>query len=185
MLKSLSRRLGRVVLEARREAGKRGANSIDVNSLVAGLIIEDQEPNSMDVDEQDPAVRKYREMEPKPLTLMLRPGGGIKRDAFFSAGVAAGLLAKLNDALPKSASVPDNTPILTSPEFDRVFHAADDLRRELQQSNVETLDLLAAAFKEPCEATRLLVGAGITEEKVLQTIHAGGDLEKGSRSRNP
>ena len=44
---------------------------------------------------------------------------------------------------------------------------------------VVPLDLLAAALREPCEGTKFLQAAGITEEKVVQAIRPGGDLEHG------
>ena len=50
---------------------------------------------------------------------------------------------------------------------------------------VVPLDLLAAALWEPCEATQMLKEAGITEEKVLETIRVGGDLEKGTPPETP
>lgn len=61
MLENFSRRATKVVIEARLDAGKRGADSMDVNSLVAALIVEDQDPKSLDLNEEDPAVKKLLE----------------------------------------------------------------------------------------------------------------------------
>jgi hypothetical protein len=87
----------------------------------------------------------------------------------------------------------------TSAAYDRVLDVAAKMPSEFQQSKVQIrfgspdrppgmyqavvpLDLLAAALTEQCEASKMLQEAGITEEKVLQTIRAGGDLETGSSS---
>jgi hypothetical protein len=61
----------------------------------------------------------------------------------------------------------------TSPEFQRAFSAAENLRQQFHRAKIEPLDLLAAALNEPCEASRLLIDAGITEEKVLQFPRSG------------
>jgi hypothetical protein len=61
MLENFSRRARKVVIEARLDAAKRGADSMDVNSLVAALIVEDQDPKSLDLNEEDLAVKKLRE----------------------------------------------------------------------------------------------------------------------------
>jgi ATP-dependent Clp protease ATP-binding subunit ClpA len=185
MLDNLSRRALRVVMEARLEAGKRGANSIDVNSLVIGLITEDQNPTSMNLNEQDARVKRVREMETKPLAVAFPAIAWIKRRTFFPSEVAAKLLVELNETLPKSNSVPGTAEIPTSPGFDHVLAAAENLRQELHQSKVEPLEMVAAALREPCEAARMLHEAGITEEKVFQAIRAEGDLEKRSSSPTP
>ncbi len=183
MRQNFSRRAAVAVMEARRESGKRGADVVGLNSLIAGLIAEDQDQNSMDLNERDPDVKRYREMEPKPALFPRK--SWIKREPFFSPELASSLLVKLNDILPKSSGVPDAAPIPTSPEFDRAVDVADNLRQEFHQARVEPLHLLAAALREPCEGTKMLQEAGITEEKVLQTIRAGGDLEKGNSSGTP
>jgi protein-disulfide isomerase len=183
MRHNFSRRAAFVVMEARRESGKRGASVVDLNSLIAGLIVEDQDQNSMNLNEQDPDVKRSREMEPRPTLFPLK--SWIKREPFFPRELASNLLAKLEDILPKSRGVPDTTPIPTSLEFDRAVSVADNLRQEFHQDRVEPLHLLAAALREPCEGTKVLQEAGITEEKVLQTIRAGGDLERGTSAKTP
>jgi hypothetical protein len=103
----------------------------------------------------------------------------------------------MNGILPRSKSLPPTAEMHTSAAFDRVLDAAKKLPSEFHQSEVHVnvgtadrrigmyqavvpLDLLAAGLHEPCEGTKMLQEAGITEEKVFQTIRAGGDLEKGT-----
>jgi hypothetical protein len=183
----LSERATGVLIVAIEEAQQRGADSIDVNDLVLALIIEDQEPNA-------PLL-----FEDTPPGVLFPPGvmpAGRAHKAFFSPKVAVDILVKLNGNLPRSKPVPHGTEMQTSPAYDRVLITASKLpsafhQSEMQVSNmpahppglyqaVVPLDLLAAALKESCEATKMLQEAGITEEKVLQTIRAGGDLEHGT-----
>jgi hypothetical protein len=93
--------------------------------------------------------------------------------SLLSREIAAGFLAKLSEILPRSTPIPDNTEMPTSPEFERVFSAVEHLRQEFHRAKVEPLDLLAAALKEPCEASRLLIDAGITEENCSSSREAG------------
>lgn len=173
MLENFSRRAMRVVMEARLEAGRRGAPSIDVNSLVIGLITEDQDPASMGLNEQGPNVKRFLDSNPKPLAVLFPPSAGIKREAFFASEAAASLLAKLNEAIPRSSLIPNGFEMRTSPEFDRVLNVADRLREEFHRSKVQPPDILAAALNESCEATRLLKESGTTEEKVLEVLGNG------------
>ncbi len=189
---NLSERAGHVVLVALREAQQRGADTIDVNDLVVALVIEDQEPDAPGLFESPPGA-------------LFLPGAVPSVSAhkpFFSPKVAIDVLVKMNEVLPRSKSLPHGTEMHTSAAYDRVMDVAKDLPSQFHQSEVQVnvgtpnrpigmyqavvpLDLLAAALREPCGATKMLQEAGITEEKVLQTIRAGGDLESGSSSRTP
>jgi Clp amino terminal domain, pathogenicity island component len=174
---TLSRRAGRVVLEARLKAGSRGADSIGADDLVVALITEDQDPNSLELNEQHPNVKRYREKEPKPLGVLFPRECWIPREQFFPSEVAARLLAKLHEILPRSSSIPSTSEMHTSLEFDRAFDVAEHLRNEFHQSKVHPLHLLAAVLREPCEATAMLREAGISEEKVLQALARGSVVE--------
>jgi ATP-dependent Clp protease ATP-binding subunit ClpA len=192
MLENFSRRARKVVIEARLDAGKRGADSMDVNSLVAALIVEDQDPKSLDLNEEDPAVKKLleermaqakkvrHEKEPLLRLIMMPQECWKSREPFFAPDVAADLLTTLSKILPAFKSVAPSVEIRTSPEFMRAFEAAEGIRNEFHHAKVYPLHLLGAALREACEATKMLQEAGITEEKVLQTIRAGGDSEKGA-----
>jgi ATP-dependent Clp protease ATP-binding subunit ClpA len=160
-----------------------------VNSLVAALIVEDQNPKSLDLNEEDLAVKKLleermahakkvRHEKERLLRLIMMPQESWKsREPFFAPEVAADLLTTLSKILPAFKSVAPSVEIRTSPEFMRAFEAAEGIRNEFHHAKVYPLHLLAAALREACEATKMLREAGITEEKVLQTIRAGGDSE--------
>lgn len=185
-----------VILTAIREAQQRGTVTMDVNDLIVALIIEDQEPLSAFLfDETPPGIPTFV------------PGGATvgtsvtEHEPFLPPRVAMGILVKMNGILPRSKSLPSSTQLQTSAALNRVLSAAQQLPAQLHQADVLVrnsgvhppgmyqavvpLDLLAAALQEPCEATKLLQQAGITEEKVLQRIRAGGDLEKGTSSETP
>jgi len=179
-----SERARHVVLVALLESQQRGTDIIDVNDLIVALVIEDQDPNAVALFEESP------------------PGGVplvSAHEPFLPPKVAVDVLVKMNGILPRSKSLPQTTEMQTSAAYDRVLDAAAKMPSEFQQSEVQIrfgtpehppgmyqavvpLDLWAAALREPCEATKMLQEAGITEEKVLQTIRAGGDLENGSSS---
>ena len=177
-----------------REAQQRGTDIMDVNDLIVSLIIEDQEPNAAFLFNEAPSGALWNFVPPGANT------SSTAHEPFFPPRVAIDLLVKMNGFLPKSNSLPSTTQMQTSPALERVLNAAQQLPAQLNQSKVQIrnsatpgmyqavvpLDLLAAALREPCEGTKLLQAAGITEEKVLQTIQAavqaGGDLETGRLS---
>lgn len=64
--------------------------------------------------------------------------------------MAAELLAKLKKILPRSN--PRTDGMLTSPQFDRAFEVAEQLRNDFHQKDVQPLHVLAAAMRELCEA---------------------------------
>ena len=97
----------------------------------------------------------------------------IPRQPFLPLEIANDLLTKLKERLPKSGSIPHTAGIPTSPELERVFDVAEQLRREFHQSEVQPLHVLAAALREVSEAADMLQEAGITEEKVLQDLRSG------------
>lgn len=183
LVETLSRRAKRLLLEALLTAKERGADSIDVNDLVVALITEDQNPDSLELNVQHPAVKRFLEREPRPPGVLFPRECWIPREPFFAPEVAADLLAKLKEILARSN--PRTDGMRTSPEFERAFDVAEQLRNEFHQNEVQPLYVLAAALREPCEATRMLQAAGITEEKVLQLLRSRSDLENGRSIPNP
>ncbi len=194
--RNLSERAGMVILTAIREAQQRGTDTMDVNDLIVALIIEDQEPlGAFLFDEASPRLPNLLPGGVRPHT------SASEHTPFLLPRVAIGMLVKMNGILHRSSSLPSTTQMRTSDALDRVLDAARQLPAQLHQGEVLVrnsginppgmyqavvpLDLLAAALQEPCEGTKMLQEAGITEEKVLQTIRAGGDLEKGSSSETP
>jgi ATP-dependent Clp protease ATP-binding subunit ClpA len=181
MPETFSRRAMKAILVARLEAGQRGAEYITLDDLVVGLITEDQDPTSMELNYESPNVKEFLERQPKPLGVLFPLEAWKKREQFFPSDVADELLAKLKEILPRSSSIPHTTAMHTSPEFQTAIQAAEQLQKEFHQEKVHPLHLLAAALREPCESTKLLQEAGITEKKVILTIRA--DLENRSSSQ--
>jgi hypothetical protein len=180
-LHNLSERARNVTLVSLLEAQQRGTDTVDVNDLILALVIEDQDWDAVALFD-------------------LRPSGGVPlvtaHKPFLSPKVAVDVLVRMNAILPRSINLPSTTEMRTSAGYDRVLGAAAIMPSEFHQSEVQIrfgspdrppgmyravvpLDLLAAALREQCEATKLLQEGGITEEKVLQAIRIGGDLEKG------
>jgi hypothetical protein len=189
----LSERAGTVLMVAIGEAQQRGASDVDVNDLVFALVLEDQEPDAFGLFQETPPGVLF----PPGLATGLRA-----HEPFLTPKVAIDVLVKLNEILPRSNSIPPGTEMQTSAAYGRVISAAKNLPSQFHQSEVRIdigdrdnppgmyqavvpLDLLAAALREPCEATKMLQEAGITEEKVLQVLRSGGDLENGSFHLEP
>jgi hypothetical protein len=183
VLHNFSERARHVTFVALLEAQQRGTDTIDVNDLIVALVIEDQDWNAVALFDTGPPGGV-------PLVTAHKP--------FLSPKVAVDVLVRMNAVLPRSTSLPPTTEMHTSGGYDRVLRAAAIMPSEFNQSEVQIrygspdrppgmyqavvpLDLLAAALTEQCEATKMLQEAGITEEKVLQTIRAGGNLETGAR----
>ena len=191
-----SARTASVLITMMREAQQRGAASMEVNDLIFALIAEDQAPNApLLFDETPPGVLLLNEY-------LSRPTSDLEHEPFFSPRVAVTVLIKLNAIFPRSNRIPPDTSIPTSAALERVFRVAQNIPNEFHQNQVEIdsgtpnrpprrylavvpLHLLAAALREPCEGTKMLQEAGITEGKVLQAIRAGGDLEKGDFHSEP
>jgi hypothetical protein len=185
---NFSSRTMAVVMTMIREAQQRGAAFVDLNDLVFALIAEDQVPLAPILFDEPPVGSLL------PLGSSLSTQTSIKEhEPYFSPRLAVTVLIKLNAILPRSSSFPANTEMRTSPALDRVFVTANKLPSELSQGLVSLggndrrppgmyqavvpLDLLAAVLREDCEGAQIVREAGIIEEKVLETIRAGGDLE--------
>jgi hypothetical protein len=196
---NLSDRAATVVFAMVFEAKQRGAAFIDVNDLVIALIAEDHDSGAPMLFKQEmPSENQFRPGAVSPT------GSGKKREPFFPPKVAVDVLITLNQILPRSSPIPNGTGHgqQMSPALERVIAVAQSLPSEFQQSQVQVnfgtpqrpkgmyqavvpLDLLAAALREPCEGTKILEAAGITEEKVTQILRSGGDLENGSFHLEP
>ncbi len=123
MFENLSLRATRVVIETVREAQQRGADSIHLGDLVAELVSEDQDPDSLDLNEQDPHVKRFLEREAKPPGVLFPRNCALPHVAFFSPEVAADLSAKLKEILPRSTPRTGGLP--APPELERVFDLAE------------------------------------------------------------
>lgn len=160
MFSDYSTRALRVIFIARLKAGNAGATAIDIDHLVAGIVVEDGGKNAMakllNVDPNSIGV--MTDMEPHPVP-------------FFPPEVAAMLLAKIDEHSPHSEPIPQLTEMPTTSELTQVLNAAQDLRRQFQSAKVYPLHLLAAALGDPSsKASQVLRDAGISQEKVLEAL---------------
>jgi hypothetical protein len=178
------------------EAGQRGAVTIDVNDLFIALIAEDQDARAPILFVAD---TPRGLLFPTGMTFPKAP----QRAPFLPPKVAIDVLIRLDQILPRSTPIPTGKAgHNTSAALDRVLAAAQKLPSEFHQGEVKVndastgyksemrqgvvpLDLLAAALQEPCEGSQMLQQAGISREKVIQIILAGGDLENGSFHLEP
>lgn len=160
MFTDYSIRARQVIFIARLKAGNAGATAIDIDHLIAALIIEDGGKNAMakllKVDPNTIGVRA--DMEPHPVS-------------FFSPEVADMLLTKIEELSPHSEPVPNSTDMPTTSELTRVLNAVQDISHQFHSAKVYPLHLLAAALSDPSsQASQILRDAGISQEKVLEAL---------------
>jgi ATP-dependent Clp protease ATP-binding subunit ClpC len=145
MFNLYSKRAKRVIFFARREAGARGAEAIELNDLLLALIIEDQDK---------------------------LPDGriaGWEHEPFLPSNAATRLLESIRGTLPRSKPVATSVEMPVSSELGETFAAASQLREKLQSKEVTPLYLwavLCAGANKPW----VLQDAQITEEKILEAI---------------
>src|SRR5258705_1892591 len=159
MLDNFSERARQIVFAARFKAGERGANMIDTDDFLVGLVLEDQ---------------GMLEKTILP-TIFEGQGTSVNRPQFhipfFSSKVAEDLLANLKKHLPQSLPVALTTEMPLSPSLERIFDSAKAVQTRFQHSQIEPLHLLAAILtEETSRGAKLLQGSGITLEKVLLTL---------------
>jgi ATP-dependent Clp protease ATP-binding subunit ClpC len=162
MLDNFSERARQIVFAARFKAGERGANMIDTDDLLVGLVLEDQGT-----------------LEKTILpTIFEGQGTPVNRSQFhipfFSSKAAEDLLANLKKLLPQSRPVALTTELPLSPSLERMFDSAKAIQARFQHSQIEPLHLLAAILTEDAsQGAKLLQGSGVTLEKVLLTLGGG------------
>jgi Clp amino terminal domain, pathogenicity island component len=172
-------RARRVVGESVFAAQRRGLGSVDLNALIIALVLEDQDPESFELNEQHPSVKQARAMQPQPKGILFSRECAIPREPFFSSDITENVLKRLDPSAEKGsiehrltegrgASKPDQLSV--SAELYRAIERAEELRTGLQYEQIEPLHLLAAVLRENCEGSRLLIEAGVTEAKVLDVL---------------
>jgi ATP-dependent Clp protease ATP-binding subunit ClpC len=165
MLDNFSERARQMVFAARFKAGERGANMIETDDLLVGLVLEDQG------------------ILEKTVFSMFFEGQGMPANTapphipFLSATVAQDLLAKLEKGLLRSQPIALTTEVPLSPSLKHVFNSAKDVQTRFRHNQIEPLHLLAAILAEESgQGVKLLQDSGITHEKVLRAL--GGTTEK-------
>jgi hypothetical protein len=154
-----SERARRVIFLTRLESGARGAERIDLDDLIAALIIEDQNRTS------DSLLQLPRGGPPLGWTPHL---------PFLPADAATILLESIERSLPRSSSMPASKDMDISPVLGRTLATANDLREKLQSKEITPLHLLAAVLAGSHARVQTLRDAGITEEKVIGVILSEG-----------
>ena len=158
MFEHFSERSRRVVFQARRGAGHRGATALEPVDLLDALVREDQgEMASMSPG----AVTSSG-----PLQLPGRP--------FFSQGTASQILAAIERILPpKAAPLADSVDMVCSPELGEIFSRAMALAKELHHGRVQPLHLVAAIIPDGGNGVaEILKRAGIAKEAVIAAIQS-------------
>jgi ATP-dependent Clp protease ATP-binding subunit ClpA len=159
MFDNFSMRARQMVFAARFKAGERGANMIDTDDFLVGLVLEDQGMVEKIIcspffEGQGTSVNRVQSHIP-----------------FFSSKVAEDLLANLEKNLPQSRPIALSTELPLSPFLARVFDSAQAVQVRFQHSQIEPLHLLAAILtEEEGQGVKLLQDSGITLEKVLLTL---------------
>ena len=156
MIDAFSMRAKQIVFAARFRAGERGANLIDVEDFLLGLVLEDQE------------------MLGKNLFSKLHDGHGTVLDRapshvpFFSQEEAKNLVTSIEALQTQSKPI---GPL--SPALERAFGSAKDFQVHFHHSQIEPLHLLAGILtEESSQGVTLLQEFGITREKVLQQLRS-------------
>lgn len=147
---------------ARFKAAERGARFIEVADLLAALILEDQGrfPES------------WTKAGWRAGASQGAVGWGVTR--FFSAAEAEEVLAKVDAFRPQGPGPPPGGDALPSEAVKRSFGAASRLRDALGARRVGPVHLLAAALEQESDpSVQIFLRAGITREKVLDTLKAG------------
>ena len=153
MFEFYSERARQIIFVARVEAGARGAEMIDVDDLLASLIMEDQGIPSQAM-----------------LKLMNAPDPSEPHVPFLPSEVAARVLAGVQDTLPRRQSIPTSADMSISPALSLVLAVANDLQQRFQRKQVTPLHLLAAVLAGSTKGVLSLRDTGITPETVIDAI---------------
>src|SRR5579872_4418814 len=146
---------------ARFKAGQRGANAIEMVDLLFGIVLEDQgkmEELLLNTHGAQDSIRGLHSPSHKP---------------FLPSAAAGDILTGIENLLPRSEPYAHTIEIPLSPNIERIFDGADDVRNMFHHNKIEPLHLLAAALsQESSQPTNLLREAGITREMVIARLRA-------------
>ena len=155
MFDSYSIRAKQVLFLARLESGARGAEMLDLDDLLTGLIIEDQ--NTI------PSTLARLGMDGQ---FMDSP----EHHAFLPPDTATSVLENIHQSHPRSQPIPQSTDMPISSSLGEILAAASELTKQLQSKEVTPLHLLAVMMRRSNSGIEVLRYAGITEEEVLKVI---------------
>jgi len=157
MLDNFSERARQILFAARFKAGERGADMIDTDDLLVGLVLEDQG------------------ILEKTVFSTIFEGQGVpvnrapSRIPFLSATVAQDLLANLEKDLLQSQPIALTTEVPLSPSLEHVLNSAKDVQTRFRHNQIEPLHLLAAILAEESgQRVKLLQDSGITPKRCCE-----------------
>ena len=146
---------------ARFKAGQRGANVIDVGDLVFGIVLEDQGMVGNLLSNMQGA-QEFIHVLPSP-----------SHSPFFPPATAGDILTRIENLLPQSEPYTHTLEVPLSPDLERSFDGAKDVRNMFHHNQIEPLHLLAAVLsQESSQHVKLLREAGITREMVMERLRA-------------
>ncbi len=128
---------------------------LDLDDLIAGLIIEDQ-------DAIPTAFAKLGMTG----ELMVLP----KHQPFLAPDAATRVLERIHQSQPFSQPIPQSQDMPISPDLGEILAAASDLRKQVQSKEVTPLHLLAVTMRSSDSGALAFRDVGITERKVLEAI---------------
>ena len=161
MIDDFSMRAKQIVFAARFRAGERGANLIDMEDFLLGLVLEDQEILGRNL---------FSNLHDGHGTVLNRAPSHVP---FFSQEEAKNLVTSIEALQTHSKPIGLSTDISLSPALERAFGSAQDFQVHFHHSQIEPLHLLAGILtEESSQGVKLLQEFGITREKVLQQLRS-------------
>lgn len=163
MFDALSMRARQIVFAARFTAGARGANLIEVEDFLLGLVLEDQGMLGQTV---------FSKLHDRQGTLLNKAPS---HTPFFTEEVAKNLVTRINELLPQMEPVGLSTEIPLSPALESAFDSAKAFQGQFPYGPVEPLHLLVGILREESgHSAKLLKEFGITTEKVIEQLGGTG-----------
>ena len=158
MVPNYSKEARRVIFCARVEAGSLGGPYIEVDHLLAGIVLQDQNDVSSVMSRMGTNV---------PPTMGLG-------QFFLAPEVAAALLAKVEEQ-KQSSALPLEQDMPLTEDCKNVLQEAQRLAGELEHAEIKPLHLLVASLGiESSRGVLLLREHGITRELALARLRSGG-----------
>jgi hypothetical protein len=144
---------------ARVKAGRRGSNVIDVGDLLFAIILEDQGMMGNLLSNMHGGQDSIHVLPSPP------------HNPFFPPATAGKILTTIENLLPQSGPYTHTIDVPLSPDLERTFDGAKDVRNMFHHKKIEPLHLLAAVLsQESSQHTNLLREAGITRDMVIERL---------------
>ena len=156
MLEQFSDRSKMVIFLARKDAGRRGAATLETGDLLEAIINEDR-----------------GELAARFVGHVTSSGPILAPEPFFSAEVASKALLGIHNSLPQQEPIADSVDMSMSPSLQHLLSTATTLAGELHQAQVQPLHLVAAMLaEESSRPAEILRDAGISKEAVIQALRS-------------